>query len=294
MDISQPAEHLKNIMDFTVMEIKGYKFNISSILIIIGVYIVTRVFLYLIKRIILRKGDRQDKVTGRHYSLFLLSKYFIWFIAFGIMLDSVGIKLTFLIASSAALLVGLGLGLQEIFKDFVSGILLLIEQSVSIGDVMEVDGLIGRVTEMNLRTSKVQTREGIYMIIPNHKFINEKVINWSHNAFAVRFYIAVGVSYKSDVELVKKILEECAKDHKEIIRNEAGKEPFVRLIDFGNSSIDFQLLFWSENIFFIENTKSELRFLIRKKFQENNIEIPFPQRDLYLKQMPDSLKTEKL
>ncbi len=291
MDISQPAEHLKNIMDFTIMDIKGYKFNISSFLIIVGVYILTRVLLYLIRRIIVRKGAVQDKISGRHYSLFLLLKYFIWFIAFGIMLDSVGIKLTFLIASSAALLVGLGLGLQEIFKDFVSGIILLIEQSVSIGDVMEVDGLIGKVTEMNLRTSKVQTRDGIYMIIPNHKFINEKVVNWSHNAIAIRFNIEVGVSYKSDVELVKKILEECATKHPDIIRGEASKEPFVRLIDFGNSSIDFQLLFWSENTFFIENTKSELRFLIRKKFQENDIEIPYPQRDLYLKEIPEGMKS---
>lgn len=275
---------LKELLDLRLIELKGFQFSLSSILEVIAILIIAWLVIYSLKRLLLRRKDESGRPFARHYSLYLLLKYFIWVIAIGFVLEALGVKLTLLIASSAALMVGLGLGLQQTFNDVVSGIILLIERSVNIGDIMEVEGLIGRVVEMHLRTSRIQTRDGIFIIVPNHKFINEKVINWSHNALANRFNIKVGVSYKSDVEQVREILNECANAHPEVVHDNETIKPIVRLIDFGNSSIDFELLFWSKNIFFIENTKSELRFMIRKKFLENNIEIPFPQRDLHIKE----------
>ena len=118
------------------------------------------------------------------------------------------------------------------------------------------------------------------MIIPNHKFISERVINWSHNFNKTRFHVAVGVAYGSDTKLVKEALLECCRDMNEIFDQ---PKPFVRFTDFGESSLDFQLFFWSEYVFEIENIKSELRFRIDQKFREKGIEIPFPQRDLHIK-----------
>jgi small-conductance mechanosensitive channel len=179
-------------------------------------------------------------------------------------------------------LVGLGRGLQQIFSDIVSGVFLLLEGSVKIGDIMEVDGLIGKVTSIKLRTSEILTRDGIVIIVPNHKFITENVVNWSHNSEITRFNVKVGVAYGTDPKLVKEILAECAKENKEITTTGI-YTPLVRLINFGDSSLDFELLFWSKKVFTIENTKSDLRFQIVTKFSEKGIQIPFPQRDLHLK-----------
>jgi small-conductance mechanosensitive channel len=242
--------------------------------------------IFLVKRVLLHRRSKQEDAIARNFTLYLVIKYFLWVIAIGLVLETIGIKLTILIASSAALMVGLGLGLQQTFNDMVSGVILLIERSVKVGDVMEVEGLIGKVVDMHLRTSRIQTRDGIFIIVPNHKFINEKVINWSQNALAIRFNIRVGVSYKSDVEKVRKILFDCVHMHPDVILDNENIKPIVRLIDFGESSIDFEVLFWSKNIFYIENTRSELRFIIRKAFIDNHIEIPFPQRDVHIKDQP--------
>ena len=274
----------KDLLDFKLAEFKGFEFSLSSVLLVVAIIASTWLLLFILRKILLKPRDEQGRYVSRNYSLYLLVKYFAWVIAIGFILETIGVKLTLLIASSAALMVGLGLGLQQTFNDVVSGIILLMERSVNIGDVMEVDGLVGKVVEMHLRTSRIQTRDGIFIIVPNHKFINEKVTNWSHNALAIRFSIKVGVSYKSDVERVKEVLYGCATSHPEVIIDNNTIKPIVRLIDFGESSIDFEVLFWSKNIFYIENTRSELRFMIRRKFQETGIEIPFPQRDLHIKE----------
>jgi small-conductance mechanosensitive channel len=201
-------------------------------------------------------------------------------VAFVFILQSLGIDITFLIASSAALLVGIGLGLQNVFNDFVSGVILLIEGTIKADDIVEVDGLVVKVDEISLRTSKVTTREDNVVIIPNHKFTGEKIINWTNNMLPSRFYIEVGVDYSSDVNLVEKILIECAVGHQDVMKD---KEyfPFVRFKSFGDSSLNFQLIFYSNNLFRIENVKSKLHFQILDAFRKNNITIPFPQHVIH-------------
>jgi small-conductance mechanosensitive channel len=149
-----------------------------------------------------------------------------------------------------------------------------------VGDVVELEGDVGIVKEIGFRTTKIENRDNIILIIPNSKFIGENVINWSHIEQKTRFSVDVGVAYGSDVELVKKVLLECARDHQEVTEY---PKPFVRFDDFGNSSLDFQLFFWTDNAFRVENIKSDLRFAIDKKFRENKITIPFPQRDVHIK-----------
>jgi small-conductance mechanosensitive channel len=191
-----------------------------------------------------------------------------------------------MLAGSAALLVGLGLGLQQTFNDIVSGIIILIEGTIRVGDVLELEGLVGRVTEIKLRTSTVYTRDGMNVIVPNHRFINENVVNWTHNHLANRFRITVGVAYGSDEQLVHKLLKECAEAHDDVITKETDRSVLVRLIGFGDSSLDFEILFWSRNAFRIEQTKSDIRFAILKAFREAGITIPFPQHDVHLIPVP--------
>ena len=124
------------------------------------------------------------------------------------------------------------------------------------------------------------TRDDIVMIIPNSKFINENVVNWTHSNDNTRFHLKVGVAYGSDVDKVKFILEKCANDHPSVTKN---PKPSVRFTDFGNSSLDFELLFHSNSVFRVENVKSELRFMIDREFRRSEVVIPFPQRDLHIR-----------
>ena len=178
------------------------------------------------------------------------------------------------------MLVGIGLGLQQTFNDIVSGIILLSERSIKVDDVLEIDGDVVKIQNIGLRTSKGLNRDDISIIIPNSLITTNKVINWSHQSKKTRFRIDVGVAYGSNVELVLKILEESAFEHPDIYDRELTE---ARLVNFGNSSLDFQVLFFSKNIFRISRVKSDIRRIINKKFAENNITIPFPQMDLHLK-----------
>jgi len=201
-------------------------------------------------------------------------------IAVGFILEIIGIKVTVLIAGSAALLVGVGLGLQQTFNDIISGIILLSERSIKIDDVLEIDGDVVKIQDIGLRTSRGLNRDDISIIIPNSLITTSKVINWSHQSKKTRFRIDVGVAYGSDVDLVIKVLQESALEHPDIYDKESIE---ARLVDFGNSSLDFQLLFFSTNIFRINKVKSEIRRIINRKFAENKITIPFPQMDLHFK-----------
>ena len=270
----------KEILEYKIIQIGDYSLILYHVLFVIIVFIVTGLLLWIAKKIIDKVVLKKDHEVGKKHAIYQIIKYFVWVIAIAIALESIGIKLTLLIAGSAALLVGLGLGLQSVFQDFISGVVILVESTIKVNDVVEVEGFVGRVKEIGLRTSKILTRDDIVTIIPNSKFTSDRVINWSHTNRKTRFNISVGVAYGSDVELVRKVLLECASKHTEV---ENTPEPFVRFVDFGNSSLDFELYFWSMRNFIIESIKSDLRFLIDKKFRENKIQIPFPQRDLHIR-----------
>ena len=142
-------------------------------------------------------------------------------------------------------------------------------------------GFDGRVVAINLRTSELLTRDGYNIIVPNHKFITENVINWSHNSFDRRFQIQIGISYNSDIDQVTRILLECASTQKELI-NENDHKPSVRFQDFGDSALVFLLMFWTSDIFPVEQVKSEMRYKIFKAFKAENITMPFPQIDVHV------------
>lgn len=273
---------MKEILEYKLFEIGNYSLTVWSLVQIAMIFIAARAVILFFNRIFKRFANRRGWDTGRQKSISLLFQYIVYLTALTMILGVFGIQLTFLLVSSSALLVGLGLGLQTVFSDIVSGIFILFEGTVEVGDIVEVNGMVGRIEEINLRTTKFRNRDDLTMIIPNHFFINEKVVNWSHNENHARFGVSVGVAYKSDVEKVKKILLDCAVAHPKVLTNNPELLPDVRMTGFGDSSVNFDLLFYSENLFRIETTKSDLRFAIFHAFRENGVEIPFPQRDLHI------------
>ncbi|TXE20562.1 mechanosensitive ion channel [Psychroflexus gondwanensis] len=276
-------ENIEKILEFEIISIGQYNLKIISLLVIILIVVVTKIVLWLIKRSIFRKKKLTKFNEGNSYASFQLIKYVIWVISAGLILETFGVKVTILIAGSAALLVGIGLGLQQTFNDIISGIILLSERSIKIEDILEIDGDVVKIQEIGLRTSKGLNTDDISIIIPNSLITTNKVINWSHQTKKTRFRIDVGVSYGSDVDLVLKILEESALEHPDIFEKDLVE---ARLVNFGNSSLDFQILFFSKNIFRINKVKSDIRRIITKKFILNKVTIPFPQMDVYIKSNP--------
>jgi len=273
-------EIINNLIEIELFHIGKYSVTIGILLTVLFIIIITKLLLWLIRKILFRKKNLNTSEGGNLHSLFQIIKYVIWIISILIILDTFGLKLNVLLAGSAALLVGVGLGLQHTFNDFISGIILLFEGSIKVGDILEIDNDIVKIQKIGLRTSEAMNRDDIVAIIPNSLITTNKVINWSHQSQKTRFKISVGVAYGSDVDLVVKILKESALEHPEIIDKSSIN---ARFLDFGNSSLDFELLFFSKNIFRIENVKSDIRKIINRKFIENKITIPFPQMDLHFK-----------
>lgn len=267
---------MRNLLEFELIHVNSFSLTLGSI-ITSAVIIVANIFVInVISKLVSAHFTRKGESSGRQKSIIKLIKYILWTFTIILSLQVMGLDITFLIASSAALLVGLGLGMQIIFKDFMSGLLLLVEGTIKAGDIVEINDQVLQVKEISWRTSRVITREDNVVIIPNHKFTEENVINWTHDDNPTRFYIEVGVDYSSDVRLVERCLLESLKSQSDIIQKDEFA-PFVRFINFGASSLDFQLIFWSDNLFRIEATKSRIRFEITRLFRENNITIPFTQ-----------------
>ncbi len=273
-------ETIKKILDYEIFSWGDHSIQVHNFVTVLLVIVITKIVLWIIKKALYR-GYKTKKIdTGTTYALFQIISYVLWIIAISLTLEAFGVKITLLLAGSAALLVGVGLGLQQTFNDIISGIILLSERSIKVGDVLEVDGEVVKILSIGLRTSKGLDRNDISIIIPNSLITTNKVINWSHQSKKTRFSIDVGVAYGSDVDKVIKLLEECATDHPEIYK---GDHVEARLAGFGSSSLDFQLLFYSRNSFRIEKMKSDIRIIINKKFTENDIVIAFPQLDLHVK-----------
>ena len=267
---------MNDILNYELLHLSSFVFTIGNLvallLILAGAYLLLR----LLTTVLRRSLSARSVPESRQDSFVQLTGYFVWTLGSILGLQSLGVNITFLMASSAALLIGIGLGLQNVFKDFVSGIIILLEGTVKAGDVVEINGWVLKVKEVSLRTSCVVTREDNVVIIPNHKFIEENVINWTHNATPSRFELNVGVDYASDIRKVERTLLACAQQHDDVLQADPHR-PYVRLMNFGSSSLDFQLIFWSNNMFRIESAKSQLRFAIMDAFQEHNITIPFTQ-----------------
>lgn len=271
---------MNKVIDFFNHPIKlgnDISFSVLSILIILFVFLFTRFLLKLSRRVALARMDKETQY--KFQSIFTFFNYFIYIIVILITFDNIGVNVTAIFAASAALLVGVGLALQTFIQDIISGIFIIADQAVHVGDIIEVDGQIGKVENITLRTTRAVTIDNKVLIIPNHKFLTSILYNWTENGILVRESISVGVAYSSDEEQVKQILIECATQHPKVLKQPT---PTVLFKDFGESALQFQLFFSLNDSFIVEGVKSDIRFKINSEFKAHQIEIPFPQRTLWV------------
>jgi small-conductance mechanosensitive channel len=207
-------------------------------------------------------------------------KYFITGTGVIIGLQVNGINLSVFATIGAALMVGVGFGLQNIASNFISGIVILVERHIKVGDYIEVNNIYGSVEQIKARSTHIKTRDNIIIIVPNSKFISENVINWSHNDLKTMIKAPVGVSYGSDVKKVRDILLQIAIEHEKILNEPA---PEVLLEEFDNSSINMALEMWTSDPKHRFEIISEINFEIVNRFRENGVVIPFPQIDVHMR-----------
>lgn len=255
--------------------------RVKYLLLVILVMILTTYLLRWIKKLVTRKMPDEDKV--KFNTVFSFTRWLIYVIVMLMVLDASGFNVTGIFAASAVVLIGVGLALQTLFQDIISGIFILIDRSVQVGDIVELEDKIGRVEEIRLRTTRAVTIDNKVLIIPNHQYLTNSLYNWTQNGKVTRESVSVGVAYGSDVNLVKKILLEAANSHDMVLKHPA---PLVLFDNFGDSALEFRLIFTLNDSFIGVIPKSDIRFEINRLFRENNISIPFPQRDIHIISKP--------
>lgn len=251
--------------------------TVGTILMLIAVLLATHLVLRFARVIATRKLQNEDKY--RFKTVFQFLKYIIFSVVIVVALESSGVKMTALLAASTALFVGIGLGMQKLFQDIISGVFILIDRTITINDIIQIDKKIGKIIEVNLRTTKAITNDDKILVIPNHKFLSEILYNWTQNNDVTREFVDVGVAYGTDVDLVKALLLGIAVQEEAILNT---PKPLVFFEDFGDNALKFKLHFYIEDSFNVPLIKSDLRYSIHKSFKANNISIPFPQRDVHI------------
>jgi small-conductance mechanosensitive channel len=262
--------------------------KVKYLLLVILVMVLTTYVLRWVKKLVTRHMPKEDKV--KFTTVFSFARWVIYIIVILIVFDSIGINVTAVFAASAALLIGIGLALQTLFQDIISGIFILVDQSVHVGDIIELEGKVGRVEEIKLRTTRAVTIDNKVLVIPNHLYLTNSLYNWTQNGKTTRESVSVGVAYGSDVKLVKELLLKAANEHELILKHPA---PLVLFTNFGDSALEFRLVFTLNDSFQGVIPQSDLRFEIDRLFRAHNITIPFPQRDVHLYQTQPVLKTEQ-
>ncbi len=225
--------------------------------------------------------DRLNIHAGLKFAIERFATYLFFLVGLFIGLQSLGVDLSSLVIFGSAVGVGVGLGLQNVVSNFVAGLILLIEQPIRIGDRIETDGVLGDIIKIGARATWVRTNDNVIIIVPNNKFIESAVTNWTANDPSVRIALQVGVGYNSDPELVRTLLLEAAAAHPKVLKEPA---PDVIFTEYGDSTINFTLRVWTSELAHIPIVlKSDLYFALFKTFAAHNIELPFPQRDLHLR-----------
>ena len=253
------------------------RLDVWTLLLVVLSFLAARFFLKWIRLLLTRNMQEPDKL--KFISFFKFIQYITYIIVGFAVLSASGINVTPFLAASAALLVGLGLALQELFQDVIGGIFIFIDKSLLVGDIVEIDGRVSRVVEVSLRTTRAITRDDKIVVIPNHKFISQTIINYTQNHKTTRELVSVGVAYGSDIKKVEALLLQSVNEQSGVLKK---PKPFVLFDDFGDSALQFSVLFFITDSFSDPKIKSEIRFRIDQLFRENNISIPFPQTDVHI------------
>lgn len=278
-EIYQQLKQIWQMLNEPIFRIKDAEVSAASVLVSILLMIAAVYGSRLVSKIVVKQLSRRRVDSGVRDSIAKFVRYAVVVIGVVFALDNMGISISSLAAVGAVLMVGIGFGLQNVTQNFIAGIILLIERPIKVGDIIQVGDTSGKVIDIRVRSSIIQTRDDITIIVPNSKFIAEEVTNESLASGKIRQHVNVGVAYGSDVALVKKILIEAALAHPEVVKE---PKPNALLRNFGESSLDFDLRFWCQNIWRIESITSDIRSIIIERFQAHKIMIPYPRRDLHI------------
>ena len=279
-----------DFLRFKLLSFDSFKIDFADILIVISVFFGAKIATNLTRLYFARRFKNNPNIdAGTEFVYNQLAKYFIYVSSVLLCFKLLGIDLMILLTSSVGLLVGLGLGLQDVFKDMIAGIVLLFEGNLRVGDIVEINGktktatqsnesMVAKIVKINVRTTQIQTREGNVLIIPNTHLTQDRIENWSHGSELTRFTIKLAVAYGADLTLIERLLKQAALAHPKVKKN---NPVMVRLADFGDSGLELELVFWADQSWDINNYKSEIRFEIDRLFRAYSIEIPYPQRVLH-------------
>ncbi|UCS95430.1 mechanosensitive ion channel [Echinicola marina] len=275
-------DKFNELLEYVVVTLGESKLTVGEIIAIaFSIFLLLIVTEWIRKFTVNRLLTRYNMNIGTRQSVGTIIRYALLISGFVIIVQNSGIDLSALGILAGALGVGIGFGLQNITNNFISGLIILFEQPIKVGDRIEVADVNGDVIKISARSTMVVTNDNISIIVPNSQFIDSPVINWSHNDRNIRFNFPVGVSYKEDPQKVRSILMEVATNNEGVLNK---PNPDVLFTDYGDNSINFNLRVWTSDYINRPNVlKSQLYYEIFRRFNEEGIEIPFPQRDLHLK-----------
>jgi small-conductance mechanosensitive channel len=284
----------KEIYDYLDQALSQKLFTLSTTPVTVGSILLVLVTISLFyigsrilnQRVLDRLLIRLKIDESTRFTMLRISHYVIMVIGTVFAFQNIGVDLSGFGVIFGLLSVGIGFGLQNVTSNFVAGLILLFERPIKIGDRVTVADTEGDVIEINIRSTTIRSLNNVSIIVPNSEFVSTNVVNWSHGDTRIRLDIDVGVSYNSDLDNVLTVLRSVADEHPKILKH---PEPDVLLTGFGDSSWNMKLRAWISNPKFHHKIKSELNCAIVRTFRENNIEIPFPQRDLHLRS-PETIR----
>jgi len=284
-------DNFREILDFDLFTIQDVVVTVEDVMWVVVLFAIIQMVIIALRITLSRLAKRREQLDkGKRFTIVQLARYFLYLVFFYAALELMGFDPKGLLFASGAFVVALGLGLQKLFLDFVSGIIILMEGSMQVGDIIEVGGMICKVQRVDIRTTKVITRDGNYITIPNGQITEGQVTNWSQEDEESRFNISVGVAYGSNVDLVRDLLIAAAKGHPHVLNN---REVMVFFNEFGDNALEFKLYFWAHQSWTMPKTMSEIRFAVEKTFRDNGVEIPFPQRDVWMRNADENLPKKR-
>jgi small-conductance mechanosensitive channel len=281
MSFAEVSALLERVFNVTLFEINKQPITVLNLIMFVLVISVFAIISRIVRKIVRSQiFPRVAIEEGTQYTLLRVTHYLVIIVGAVVAFQFIGIDLTGLAVIFGLLSVGIGFGLQNVTSNFVAGLILLFERPIKVGDRITVGNTEGDVAEINIRSTTIRSLNNIAIIVPNSEFVSSTVINWTYGDQRVRLEIDVGVSYHSDLETVFRCLREVAEEHVEVLRD---PKPEVLHTGFGDSSWNMRLRAWISNPKTHPQVRSALNCAIVRKFRENGIEIPFPQRDLHVR-----------
>ncbi len=254
--------YVQKILDFQLFQLGGNPITVLHVAMSVFALIVTYILAHSVHRILTRYVLTEVEPAPR-YVIARFTQYLVWLIGIAVAVELLNVDLTALTVVAGALGIGIGFGLQNVVNNLVSGVVLLLEQPVRYRDRVSVENVEGQVEHINFRSTTILTNDNITIIVPNSQLINQAVINWSHGDPRIRVHVPVGVAYGSDVDLVTETLLAVAGARQDVLTSQ---EPEVRFLEFGDSSLNFELLVWSDEPPNYHRLRSKLNYAIDAAF----------------------------